>query len=285
MNMVDRRTEIALAGILLVLVSCLAAPRLVIAQESQAPEEDGEALRSEVQNPAASLISLPFQNNIDFGVGEFNRTRNTLNIQPVIPFALGGGWALITRTILPVISQPDVTMPSGGSFGLGDTSFSTFFVPPTKPGLTIGAGPVFLVPTRTDQRLGAGRWGIGPAAVILVQPPGWTIGVLAQHVWSVGSTDDPTRPDISNSLIQPFVNYNLPNLWYLVTSPIITANYEATKDDRWLVPLGGGVGKLFAIGKRPVNGTLQFYYNVVKPDNVPAPDWTLRVQLQLLFPR
>jgi len=101
----------------------------------------------------------------------------------------------------------------------------------------------------------------------------------------VGSTDDPTKPDVSSGLIQPFVNYNLPNRWYLVTAPIITANYEVSKDDRWLVPLGGGVGKIFAIGKRPINATMQFYYNVVKPDNLPAADWTLRLQLQLLFPQ
>ncbi len=186
---------------------------------------------------------------------------------------------------MPVVSQPDTTMASGSTFGIGDTTLSTFFVPRTKPGLTLGAGPVFLLPTRTDESLGAGRWGIGPTALVLVQPPGWTIGVLAQHLWSVGSTDDPTKPDISSSLVQPFVNYNLPNRWYLVSAPIITANFEVSKDDRWIVPLGGGVGKIFAIGKRPVNATAKFYYNVVRPDNLPAADWTLRLQLQLLFPR
>jgi len=284
--MINGRTGRTLAWTLTLVVACALTPPRAVAQEEEGMSEaEAAELRSKVQNPVANLISVPFQNNTDFGIGEFDRTRNTTNIQPVIPFALGGGWTMVTRTIMPLISQPDVTMPSGSTFGLGDTTLSTFFVPQTKSGLTLGVGPVFLLPTRTDESLGAGRWGIGPAALVLVQPPGWTIGVLAQHIWSVGSTDDPTKPDVSSGLIQPFVNYNLPNRWYLVTAPIITANYEVSKDDRWLVPLGGGVGKIFAIGKRPINATMQFYYNVVKPDNLPAADWTLRLQLQLLFPQ
>ena len=69
---------------------------------------DTEALAKQAQNRIANLISVPFQNNINFGVGERGRTQNVLNFQPVIPFKIGGGWNLITRTITPIIYQPSL---------------------------------------------------------------------------------------------------------------------------------------------------------------------------------
>jgi hypothetical protein len=83
-------------------------------------------------------------------------------------------------------------------------------------------------------------------------------------------------------ILQPFVNYNLPQGWYVNSAPIITANWEADSDQRWVVPLGAGVGKIFKLGKQPVNASVQGYYNVVRPDN--GPDWQIRAQVQLLFP-
>jgi hypothetical protein len=84
-------------------------------------------------------------------------------------------------------------------------------------------------------------------------------------------------------LIQPFVNYNLPAGWFLVSAPIITANWAASSDDQWLVPIGGGVGRVFKIGPQPVNVGLQAYYNVEKPQF--GPDWSLRFAVSFLFPK
>jgi len=71
-------------------------------------------LAKQTQNPLSDLISIPFQSNFDFNVGPNDRTRYILNIQPVIPFKLTDKLNLITRTILPIIYQPDVLSNSGG---------------------------------------------------------------------------------------------------------------------------------------------------------------------------
>ena len=128
--------------------------------------------------------------------------------------------------------------------------------------------------------LGTGKWGIGPSIVLLTMPGNWVVGVLANNVWSVAG--DENRADVNQLLVQYFLNYNLPNGWYLASAPINTVNWEAASD-KATIPLGGGIGKLFKLGRLPVNGSVQAYYNVVKPDF--GPDWSTRVQLQLLFPK
>jgi hypothetical protein len=237
-------------------------------------------LAQKAQNPIANLISLPFQNNTNFGVGKLDRTQNTLNIQPVIPFDLNEDWLIVSRTILPIIYQPAVTQTQDSHFGLGDLNPSLFFVPKNNSKITWGLGPVFLLPTATAQSLGTGKWGIGPTAVIVLTDAPWVVGALANNIWSIAG--DNSRPDVSQFLLQPFINYNLPNGWYLVSSPIITANWKASSGNQWTVPIGGGFGKLFRIGRQPVNATLQAYWNVEKPTG--GADWLIRFQFQLLFP-
>jgi len=109
----------------------------------------------------------------------------------------------------------------------------------------------------------------------------WVYGGLINQIWSFAGDND--RADVSQMLLQPFVNYNMPDGWYLVSAPIITANWEASSDNAWTVPLGGGIGKIFTVGKQPLNASIQGYYNVQKPDM--GADWTLRAQLQFLFPK
>src|SRR5271165_279195 len=72
------------------------------------PENDAktEELAKESQNPIANLISVPFQNNFNFGIGPKDTTQWDLNVQPVIPITLNKDWNLITRTIMPIINQP-----------------------------------------------------------------------------------------------------------------------------------------------------------------------------------
>lgn len=248
-------------------------------------DQDGDTDHADLarasQNPIANLISLPLQDNINFNVGTLGHAQNVLNIQPVIPFGLNDEWNLITRTIVPVIYQPALFPGDDDEFGIGDVQF-TGFLSPKKPvgGWILGAGPVFQFPTATDARLGARKWTAGPSVIGLRMDGPWVYGVLAQNVWSfAGSGDD----DVNAMLIQPFVNYNMDDGWYLVSVPIITANWEADSDNTWLVPVGGGVGKILRLGDQPVNVSLQAYYNVVTPDF--GPDWTLRIQVQFLFPR
>ncbi|MBN8465701.1 neuromedin U [Corallococcus exiguus] len=231
------------------------------------------------QNPVANLISVPFQDNLDLGIGPFHRARNTLNIQPVIPVPLTERWLLVNRLILPLVWQPNAAADTGGTFGLGDTS-ATFFISPRKPGALIwGVGPALLLPTATADVLGTGKWSVGPSIVALLQPDPWTFGVLANNVWSAFGSGD--RPAVNQLLLQYFINYNLPKGWYLTSAPILTANWKADSD-AWVVPFGGGVGKVFKLGRQPLNGSVSAFWNAVRPDA--APDWQLRAQLSFLFP-
>jgi len=248
----------------------------------EAGESRDEELRKAAQNPMADLISFPVQNNTNFGYGPLDKTQNITNIQPVIPFRLNEDWLLISRTIAPLVYQPELYDGQGSKFGLGDINQS-LFLGPTRPGSLIwGCGAIFLLPTATDGRLGSEKWGAGPAAVGLTMRGPWVLGALLQNIWSFAGDSD--RPDVNQMTLQYFINYNLPNGWYLTSSPINTANWEADSDNRWTIPLGGGAGRLFRIGKLPVNAQVQAFYNVEKPDYL-GPDWTLRLQVQILLPK
>lgn len=254
---------------------------LVMSAAAWAESESTEELAKEAQNPVAKLISIPFQNNINFNAGSQSRTQNILNIQPVIPISLGPDWNLITRTIVPVISQP-VPDPFGSRInGIGTMQFTAFLSPNSNSGLIWGAGPIFQLPTATNDKLGSKNFGMGPSVVVLNIQGHWVYGALVNNVFSIGGSD----PTYSVGLLQPFVNYNLPDGMYLTTSPIITADWKAAGADVWTVPLGGGIGKLWRLGSKglPVNTQIQAFGNVVHPQN--GANWQLRLQVQLLLPK
>jgi hypothetical protein len=252
----------------------------LIAAPIWAAEQSHEDLAKAAQNPVAHMISVPFQNNTNFNVGPENKAQNVLNIIPVIPFSLGSDWNLITRTILPVISQPPFGPGQENQFGLGDTQFQTYFSPAKSEGLIWGVGPLAQLPTHTDSRLGSPIWGLGPTAVALRIDGPWVYGALVNNVWSLGGND---KTKYDNFLTQVFLNYNFGKTGtYLVSSPIITANWR-TGD--WVVPLGGGIGQIFKMfGNQAVNAQVQAFYNVAHPEKL-GPEWSIRFQVQLLFPQ
>ena len=238
-----------------------------------------EDLAKQSQNPIADMVSLPFQSNTNFNAGPFKRTQEVLNIQPVVPLHISADWNLISRTIIPVISQPDPIFNSNTS-GIGDVTQS-FFFSPTHPGQLIwGVGPVFTVPSATDPILGQGKVLLGPTVVLLTTPGHWVIGVLANNQWSVAG--NPLRPPVNELLLQPFINYNMEHGWFLTTSPVITANWLAAPDQKWTVPIGGGIGRVFKLIDQHVSAYISGYYNVIRPDL--APNWQLRAEFTLLFP-
>ena len=201
-------------------------------QEDIDYDHDGDVdqgdLAKAAQNPVGDLISLPFQNNMNFDVGPADRTQNVLNIQPVWPIALSKNWNLITRTIVPVISQP--APGSERTNGLGDINFTGFFSP-KQPGKIIwGVGPTLVFPTATDDVTGTDKWSAGPSVVVLTMPGQWVIGALVSNIWSFSGDDE--RADVNSFLMQYFVNYNLPDGWYLTSAPIITANWEAESGEQ-----------------------------------------------------
>jgi hypothetical protein len=251
------------------------------AESGNEQESKTEELAKETQNPVANLISVPFQNNFNFGIGPNDATQWVLNVQPVIPITLNKDWNLITRTIIPIINQPSPAAEIRSAFGLGDINPSLFLSPANSGKLIWGVGPTMTFPTATDSLLGNGKWSAGPGLVVLTTPGHWVIGALANNQWSFAGWG---KNNVNSMLIQPFINYNFSHGWYLTSSPIITANWLAASDDRWTVPIGGGVGKLFKLGKLPINTQLAAYCNVLKPQQGGA-DWQLRFQVQFLFPK
>ncbi len=260
----------------------LAATSLIVAnglsaQDTQSEEERNSELAKKSQNPLASIISLPFQNNTEFNVGPTNGTSNTFNIQPVYPVSLKK-FNIINRAILPVEYESDLA-PSGGSvFGLGDLSYTAWASPTKASKVVWGVGPSFVFPTATDARLGSGKWSAGVGAVVLATPGKWVLGGLAQNVWSFAGDAD--RSDVNFLLAQYFINYNFPG-FYLTSAPIIIANWEAASGQQWTVPFGGGAGKIVRWGSTPLDVQFQVFYNVIAPDS--RGDWGLRLMAKALF--
>ena len=244
---------------------------MLSAQQSQ------EELSAAAANPLADLISLPFQNNLNMNYGPHDRNLNVLNIQPVIPLFKG---KFITRTIMPIVSIPDFSQESGmESSGLGDIVFTGFYVPESK-GLMWGFGPVLELPTGGSIR-GSEKWSVGPSLVLLAQPGAWTFGGLINNTWSYAGNSN--RDDVNHMLVNLFVVRQLGGGWYVNSAPIITADWTAKSEDRWIVPVGAGGGKVLMLGgKLPLNLQTQLYYNVIRPDF--GPEWQWRVQAQFLLP-
>lgn len=248
-------------------------------------EDSAAGLAQAAQNPVANLISVPLQLNMNFGTGPEDDVQMVLNVQPVYPFELNENWNVITRTIVPLISQPDFGVFSDRENGIGDVQFSAFLSPkaPTAGGWIWGAGAVTQLDTASDDRLGQGAFGLGPTGVALRIDGPWVTGALINNLWSVSEDDD--RGDVNQFLLQPFINYNFPGTpgRYLTFAPVITADWEADSSERWLVPLGLGIGQITRLGQQPVNLQASFYSNVEAPSG--APDWQVRVQMQLMFPK
>ena len=266
------------------LVAILLLSPIAAAQQEPENEDQTANLQKATQNPVASLISVPLQNNTNFGAKPGYRSQNVLDIQPVIPIGISKDWNLLVRWITPIIYQPVPNAPGTpetGEYGLGDM-MPTFFISPKRPGKLIwGVGPVFQLPTATNTFLGQGKLGIGPSTVVLTQPGHWTLGLLENNVWSVAGSG--SRPAVNQFLMQYFINYNLKKGWFIGVSPIITANWEASRGNVWTVPFGGGIGRIMKFGAQPVSLVAQFYGNAVHPANTPA--WTMRLQISFLFPK
>ena len=256
------------------------AAALVLAAPAAFAQSDDADLAKKLSNPVANLISVPFQYNYNEGYGDGSGHQSYVNIQPVIPISISPDWNVISRTILPVVSQDDIRPDSGSQFGLGATTQSFFFSPkaPTRGGLIWGVGPAFLIPTSTDG-VAPNQWGAGITGVALKQSGPWTVGALANHLWSL--TGNSRYGDVSATYLQPFLSYTTPK----ATS--VTLNTESTYDwetNRWSVPINLLVAQVVKLGGRPVQFGVGARYWAESPDGGPD-GWGARAVVTLLFPK
>jgi hypothetical protein len=247
--------------------------------------DTGEAANSEadlakkLSNPVASLISVPFQSNFDFGGGTNNHAfRYTMNVQPVIPISLNDQFNLIVRVITPFIYQQEQFPGQQDNTGLGDTTPS-FFLSPKKPigGWIVGAGPVLLLPTATDTALGGEKWGIGPTIVVLQQKGPLTYGMLANHIWSFAGEDD--RANVNRTFLQPFFAYNTKSGFGVTLQTESTYDWDA---HQWTIPIGLFFSQVLKVGNQPIQISAGPRYYAEGPSG--APDWGFRIALTFLFP-
>jgi hypothetical protein len=264
-----------------VMVTVVVSSIMAIPAAAQEDEKAAE-LAKKLANPISSLISVPIQANYDEGIGpDGDGSMWRINVQPVIPFSLNEEWNLITRTIVPIIDQQDVPLRGMSDSGLGDITASQFFSPkaPTAGGWIWGAGPVWLLPSATEDALGSEKFGMGPTFVALKQAGSWTYGALFNHIWSVAGDDD--RDDISATFMQPFLSYITKTKTTLSLSVESTYDWEA---EEWSIPINFGAYQLLKMGKLPVQLGGGVRYWADSPDYGPE-GWGARLQFTFLFPK
>ena len=259
-------------------------------------DKQAERFAYKAQNPLSPTYSIPLEythhggaDNGDVSIG---------SIKPIIPVALGDDWHMINQLSLNFIGTPGVVngiaelpepFQGNGVAGLGDTTLTSLFTAPMSDSYQLGFGPAFVFPTdtlmgdtedRRSRELGSGKFSVGPALTFVTQPRPWTAGVSIKQVWSVLGSE--SRNNVSQMILEPFVNYNLSDGWYLASDMNVIANWNRPDDQRWTVPVGAGVGKVLPIGKHALNTKLEAYYNPVRP-NQNSPEWSANLTLQFLF--
>lgn len=263
--------------------AALMAPRPGEAQQQPAAPAAGHAetadLAKKLSNPVSDLVSVPFQFNWEQGVGPDDDTRFILNVQPVMPFSLSEKLNLITRVIVPLVSQPPLFEGGAPAFGVSDVLASFFFAPNSGGGLTWGVGPVLSLPSTSIPTLGTQKWSVGPTAVVLKQSGPWTVGMLWNQVWSIAGNDD--REDVSQMFLQPFVARQKGS-WTITLQSETTANWKAD-DDKWTVPVNLLFAKLSSFGPFPASYQFGGGVFVAHPDS--GPTWKLRGAIVILLPR
>jgi hypothetical protein len=255
------------------LITALMSTLVAVAQE----ESD---LARETENPLAKLITVPLQNNWDFGIGPSEAMKYTLKVQPIVPFPLGTNWYVLSRTILPITYAQASAPGDHDKSGLEDTSLSLFLSPKNfgPSGLYWGLGPAFQLPTATDDALGDGKWGAGPTLAVSKQHGGWTGYVLTRHSWSFAG--DHQRQSVNETLIQPSISYTFENQFTLGLVSETTYDWQV---EQWKVPLNLTVSRLLKVGKVPLKLTMGGRIYVEGPEG--GPDWGLRFTMTFLFPK
>ena len=256
----------------------LAGASLACAQTDTSTSVSNAELLKMKQNPVSGLRQVELDTTLSPDMPVTGGTEGAYSLQVVWPFRLDDDWRLITYSIVPVLQIPE----GGGEYtnGMGNTLLNFLVTPATPTGsLVWGAGPAVLLPTRSDPDLGSDRYGLGPSGVLYYAESDWGAGVVLQNVWSLGGEG---RDEVNMFGGQYFLNYNLPDEWFLYSNSTITADWLADSNDRWTVPVSAGFGRVFSLGGQSMSAALQGVANVVRPDD--SARWSLNMQLALLFP-
>jgi hypothetical protein len=263
----------------LILFTCFSLK--LLAQDAPKPAaDDAAAIAKKLANPIGALVSVPFQNNTDIGIGEYNGSRNTLNFQPIVPFSLGAKYSLITRYIIPVIAQYDITGEATQEVGLSDALVSGWLSNAVvRNGFVWGVGTAFLIPTATDEFLGTQKMGVGPTVIVLQQKNGWTYGALMNQIWSVAGDAD--RADVNQMYLQPFLTKNWKSGAGLTVNSETTLNWEANTTNAYINIMAGGLTKF---GNQLVQLQVGPRIQVAAPEGSKSP-FGVRAAVIFVFPK
>ncbi|MDH3982216.1 MAG: hypothetical protein OES84_04865, partial [Kiritimatiellaceae bacterium] len=231
------------------------------------------------QNPMADIMKLEIENRFDFGYGHKDGIKFIQTYRPSMVAGFSKHWNIINRIDLPFIYQPGTVPGEKDSFGLGDTTYESFIGSSKARTIFLGFGPAFQIPTATDNQIGTRKWSTGLSANgTLVKGP-MVAGLRANHLWSVAGDDN--RPDVNMTTIEYYLYANLGHGWWIGTSPACTANWEADSGEQWILPLGGGIGKIIKPNRVPINLKLEAYTYSEAPAN--QADWSLMLSFEFLF--
>src|SRR5262245_14054594 len=241
---------------------------------SPLPTMSARDLAKEALNPFAASIKVPIESVTGFRVGPRGNTGESVNIEPLLPYAVTPAWNVIVQPMVAMTSlpSPDATT------GLDDMQTSVFFTPTRTGSWVAGFGPIVEMPTASDEQLGSGKWSAGPTGAVFYSNGTWLNGVLASHLVSFAGSRH--RAKVNFTSIEPQLSYTFDNGWSIQTSPTITYDWTA---EAWTLPLGADVGNTFTIGSRAVSLMVGAYGLVMRPNGDPSS--IVRVQLTWLFPR
>jgi len=280
----------------LLAVLCIANPAslLAAAQADAASGQDLQKLTQQSSNPVGDLWMIANQFNFNLIQSEKGKLYKdpklqfNWNFQPVLTFDLSSDLRLVARPVIPIYNSPYASGPStvDHKFGLGDAEFMAMLTPggSESSGFIFGAGPTAIFPTATDKVLGNGKVQLGPALAALYMNDKWVVGLFPQQWWSIAG--DPSRKDVSLTKAQYFIWYTPAPTWQVGMAPNIIVDWMQPKaEDRWTVPVGLGVSKMFLLGKLPVKIGVEADYSVVRPRNIPGNEWTFKLTVTPVLPK
>ena len=233
------------------------------------------------QDPFADKISLSLKNALSFNSGPLTGTSYEFDLQGLLPTNLNDSWRILHRPLLPVLRQPESVVGGGHTWGLGDLTYQAFLTPIRNSTLVWGVGPILVIPSASNPRLGGGKWSAGPSLGVVSQPGNWTLGVVVANTWSFAG--DSVRDSINQLSLELLFDCNLKAGWFVGYEPQLSADWKASLGERWLIPVGGGVGKAFALARQNAVFSAFGYRNIARPTG--APDWQFQFGVQFEFAR